>query len=126
MGPFDAFLERPGFGGSTPAIGKSRAIVLDPNLQPVVFDSQADIDPVGVAMAYRIGDRLSQHLLQIELKPDRDRALITVRGNVAVDGPVLALSLGKRAKLGDRIRKLELAVAPQGEQEAANLRLLLD
>ena len=46
--------------------------------------------------------------------------------DLAVDRPLLAEPVGKRAKLGDGFGKLEVAVLAERHDEAADLALLLD
>ena len=124
MGTFDPFLQRPGFRGCALAIREARAIVLDPDVQPVVLNREVHIDTVGVAVPDCIGDRFPKHLLQIELKADWYRPLIAVSGNMTVYRPLLAQAFGERAQFGDGVGKPKFAFAAQRKKEASNFGLL--
>ena len=127
MGALDPFLQRPRLCDCL-ALGlcESRTIVGDAHLQKVVGDRKVDVDALRAAVADGVGDRFTQHLLEVELEANRDRSAITLGRNAAIDRPLLAEPLGERAQLGQRIGKLELAVAAEREEESADFALLLD
>ena len=126
MGPFDPLLERPGCQQSGAIrFRKARPIVGNAKLELVIRDCQPDFDPFRPAMTNRIGDRFTKELVEVELKPDRDGALIAVRDDAAIDRPLLAQALGKRAKFGDRVHKFKILVPTQGKQESADFPLFL-
>ena len=56
--------------GSTsdpPLTTKPVPLSLTSSLQPIAVDREVDRDPVGAAVANRVGDRLAQQLLEIEM-----------------------------------------------------------
>jgi hypothetical protein len=86
MGSFDALLERPRLDrGFAVGIRESGAVVGNAQPKEVLLDSEPDVDALRPAVADGIGNRLAKQLLEIELKPDRDRCLLAVCSDVAVD-----------------------------------------
>src|SRR5438309_8883423 len=65
-------------------------------------------------------------MLEIELEANRDWHLFTLGTDAAVDRPLLSEAVGERAKLGDGLGQLEVAMLAERHDEAADLALLLD
>ena len=106
--------------------GEALAIVVDSQLKLVVLDRNPNIDTPGAAVANGIGHRLPQHLLNVELKPDRNRALLAAGADLAVDRPLLAQPLSQRLKLGDRIGQVKVRGRAEARSGSRGFRLLLD
>ena len=109
-----------GVSNAAPFDFKSGTVVGNAKLELVIRDCEPDFDPFRPAVTNGVSDRFTKQLLEVELKPDRDCALIAVRRDAAIDGPLLAKALGKRAELGDRVHKFKILVAAQGKQESAD------
>src|ERR1043166_1685482 len=105
---------------------KAGTIVSNPELQLIALDRESDIDMLCAAMADGIGDGFAHQLLEVELEADRDRGLLAICGDGAIDGPLLTEALGQRAELGHGLAEFHLLVSAKGRDEAADLPLLLD
>ena len=126
MRALHALFQGPGLSGALTIGDKSGAVVDHAQADLAASDGQANVDAVGAAMAHGIGDSLAEQLLEIELEPQRDRHLLALRSDLAIDRPLLAEPFGKGAKLGDGLAKLKVAMLAKRHDKATDLALLLD